>query len=209
VVRARAARHPGSTFHLAFAEAVAKAAGVSSWPEARRIPWLREPRGGGDTFLTLDADSVLAADRDPDGALSRAIEAQLHNRVVLIGADVDGRDRHPTPLTRVTGEEMLGVAVHAQVLAGLLDGRALEEIGTVPAAMLAFAATLLGALAGWFAARRRFVLMALLGLGTGLVGAVSAIVLWQSQAIVPLPALVAALIGAAIVARVLRSAIGS
>ncbi len=209
VVRARAARHPGSTFHLAFAEALAKAAGVSSWPEARRIPWLREPRGGGDTFLTLDADSVLAADRDPDGALSRAIEAQLHNRVVLIGADVDGRDRHPTPLTRVTGEEMLGVAVHAQVLAGLLDGRALEEIGTVPAAMLAFAATLLGALAGWFAARRRFVLMALLALGTGLVGAVSAIVLWQSQAIVPLPALVAALIGAAIVARVLRSAIGS
>ena len=208
VVRARAAPYPGSPCGLACAEAVAKAAGVKDWPQGRRIPWLAEPRGGGDTFVTLDAESVLAAERDPDSALARAIEAQLLNRIVLIGADLDGRDRHPTPLTRVTGEDMLGVAIHAQILAGLIDGRSIVDVGPVALAVLAFLAALLGTLAGWFAARRRLVLLGLIGVGIGLVLATSAIVLWQSQAIVPLAGLSATLVGTALGARMLRSLLG-
>ena len=42
------------------------------------------------------------------------------DRTVLIGADLDGQDRHPTPLSLITGAPMLGVAVHVQILAGLV-----------------------------------------------------------------------------------------
>lgn len=209
VVRARAAPHAGSPFTLSFAEALAKATGTARWPEGRRIPWLAPPRGGGDTFLTLDAETVLAASREPDGPLSRAIEAQLHNRIVLIGADLDSRDRHPTPLTLTTGEDMLGVAVHAQILAGLLDRRTLYDVGPGAHALLGFVAAFVGALAGWFAARRKLVLLALVGAGSALVIVASAIVLWKSQAIVPLAALTATLIGAAMLARMIRRWIGT
>lgn len=208
VVRARAAPLAGSEFPLSFAEALAQAAGARSWPQGRRIPWLAPPRGGGDTFLTLDAETLLAADREPDAPLSRAIEAQLHNRIVLIGADLDGGDRHPTPLTLLTGEDMLGVGVHAQILAGLLDQRTLYDVGAGAHAALGFIAAFLGALVGWFAARNRLVLTALMATGTVLVIAASAIVLWQSQAIVPLAALAATLIGTALVARALRRWVG-
>ena len=208
VVRARAAARPESRYTRSFAEATAASVGAPAGPSSRRIPWLAPPRGGGDTFITLDADTILLAEADPQGALAHAIEAQLDGRIVLVGADLDGRDRHPTPLTLVTGEEMLGVAVHAQILAGLLDGRSIEDIGTVGHAVLGFAAAFLGVLAGWFAARSRLVLSALVATGVSLIIATSAITLWQSQEIVPLAALAATLAAGAVAGRFGRRWLG-
>lgn len=208
VVRARAAAQPGSLFTRSFAEAMAGAMGVERLPESRRIPWLAPPRSGGDTFVTLDADAVLAADGDPGGILARAIEPQLRGKAVLVGVDLDRRDRHPTPLTLLDGEEMLGVAVHAQILAGLLDGRRIDDIGVVAQSVLGALAAGLGFVTGWFAARRRLVTTALVGIGTFAIIATSAFVLWQSQAIVPLASLTATLIAAAVAGRLGRGWVG-
>ena len=209
VVRARAAPLAGSAFARSFAEAVAGAMGVEQLPESRRIPWLAPPRSGGDTFVTLDAEAVLAADADPGGILARAVEPQLRGKAVLIGADLDRRDRHPTPLTLLNGEDMLGVAVHAQILAGLVDGRRIDDVGVVAQSVLGALAAGMGFLTGWFAARRRLVMTALVSIGTLAIIATSAFVLWQSQAIVPLASLTATLIGTAIAGRLGRGWVGA
>lgn len=201
VVRVRAAPHPGSMFERSFAEALAVSAGVTHFPESRRIPWLRRGPGGGDPFVTLDADAILAADADASGVLARLLEAQIDGRVVLVGADLDGRDRHPTPLTLISGEDMLGVLVHAQILAGLIDRRSIDDVSPGARSLLGFVAAFIGFLAGWFAGRRTLVLSALITVASLAIIVTSAIVLWQSQAIVPLAALVATLVAGAVAGR--------
>lgn len=204
VVRNRAAAHAGSQFKMSFAEALARRAGAAEMMNGRRIPWLRAPESGADTFISLDADAVLAADQDPDGVMARALEQQLHGRVVLVGADLEGRDRHPTPLSLVTGEDLLGVSIHAQILAGLLDRRTLSDLEVPAVAALGGIAAFLGTLIGWFAARSRLVLTLLVSCGTLFVMALSAFVLWQFKAIVPVAAIVATLVGAAMAGRLAR-----
>ena len=204
VVRNRAAPHQGSEFSLSFAEALARRAGVGKIVGGRRVPWLRAPTDGADTFVSLDADAVLAADQDPDGVMARALEQQIDGRIVLVGADLEGRDRHPTPLSLVTGEDMLGVSIHAQILAGLLDRRTLTDLDPPAVAALGGVAAFLGTLIGWFAARSRLVLTLLVTCGTLFVMAVSAFVLWQFKAIVPVAAIVAALVGTAMAGRLVR-----
>jgi len=204
VIRSRAAPRQGSAFERSFAEALALAGGERAWPVQRRIAWLAPPRNDSETFLTIDADAVLAAGADPNGLLARVLEPQIDGRLVLVGADLDGVDRHPTPLSLISGAPMLGVAVHAQVLAGLTDGRTLDDTGPIGLGLLGGAAVLSGALLGWFLGHRRWTLTAALILCTGLLLGLSAIVLWQSRAIVPVAALVAALLAAAIATRLLR-----
>ncbi len=67
------------------------------------------------------------------------------------------------------------------------------------------AATLLGFLLGWFSPRRGIVTTILMGAGiVGLMG-VSVFILWQFKAIVPVAAIVAAFVGAAMVGRLARA----
>lgn len=204
VIRSRAAPAPGSIFKMSFAEALARSAGVERVPDNRRIPWVRSPSDG-ETFLTLDADAILAAAKDPDGVLSKALENQIHGRIVLVGVDLLDRDRHPTPLSVVEGGDMLGVAIHAQILAGVLDGRTLDELNQYSVAVLGALAALFGVLIGWFAARRKLVVTLLIGAGTLAMVGLSLLVLWQFRAIVPIAVLVATLVAAAMVARFIRT----
>ncbi len=204
VVRNRAAPAPHSTFQMSFAEALARASGVERFPTSRRIPWLRARRGG-DAFVAIDADGVLAAERDPNGILARALEQQLNGRIVLVGVDMLDRDRHPTPLSAVQGGDMLGVAVHAQILAGLIDGRALDDLARAGVSALTSIATFLGFVLGWFGARHRLVMTLMVGGGIMALMGVSALVLWQFKAIVPVAAIVAAFVGAAMAGRLVRA----
>lgn len=204
VVRNRAAPAPGSRFAMSFAEALARATGERTFPESRRIAWLRAPPGS-DTFLAIDADAVLAAGEDPNGVLARTLEEQLNGRIVLVGVDMLDRDRHPTPLSAVENGDMLGVAVHAQVLAGLLDGRSLVDLNRAGVSMLAASATLFGFLLGWFAARRRIITTLLIGGGIVVLMGVSVLVLWQFKAIVPVAAIVAAFVGSVMAGRFVRA----
>lgn len=204
VIRNRAAPAPGSSFKMSFAETLARAAGAPVLPASRRIAWLRGAPGS-DTFLVIDADAVLAAGEDPNGLLARTLEDQFNGRIALVGVDMLERDRHPTPLSAVEGGDMLGVMVHAQVLASLIDGRSLADLGHAGASALAGSATLLGFLLGWFSPRRGIVTTILMGAGiVGLMG-VSVFILWQFKAIVPVAAIVAAFVGAAMVGRLARA----
>lgn len=204
VVRNRAAPAPGSSFKMSFAEALALAAGAPAFPASRRIAWLRGGAGS-DTFLAIDADAVLAAGDDPNGLLARTLEEQLNGRIVLVGVDMLERDRHPTPLSAVEGGDMLGVMVHAEVLASLIDARSLVDLGHAGASALAASATFLGFLLGWFSPRRGIVTTIFMGAGiVGLMG-VSVFILWQFKAIVPVAAIVAAFVGAAMAGRLVRA----
>lgn len=54
----------------------------------------------------------------PDG-----VREMIAGRYVLIGGDIQDLDDYETPMTRVTGQTMKGIEVHAHILAQLLDGR--------------------------------------------------------------------------------------
>lgn len=204
VVRNRAGPAPDSTFKMSFAEALAHASGVKSVPENRRIAWLRAPEGS-DTFVVIDADAVLAAAADPNGPLTRALEDQFNGRIVIVGVDMLGRDRHPTPLSAVEGGDMLGAAIHAQVLAGLIDGRTLSDLDHTGVSVLAGLATFFGFILGWFAAGRRIITTLLIGAGVVALMGLSVLMLWQLKAIVPVAAIVAAFVGAAMAARLMAA----
>jgi adenylate cyclase len=57
--------------------------------------------------------------------LAGAMAPLVKDRLILIGADLSMVDRFATPLTRLTGEDTPGVAIHAHLLAQRLDGRRL------------------------------------------------------------------------------------
>ena len=57
--------------------------------------------------------------------LATAMAPLVKDRLILIGADLSMVDRFATPLTRLTGEDTPGVAIHAHLLAQRLDGRRL------------------------------------------------------------------------------------
>jgi len=59
----------------------------------------------------------------PDG-----VRDMIAGRYVLIGGDIQDLDDYETPMTRVTGELMKGIEVHAHLLAQLLDGRMPPDI---------------------------------------------------------------------------------
>jgi adenylate cyclase len=57
--------------------------------------------------------------------LADAMAPLVRDRLILIGADLSMVDRFATPLTRLTGEDTPGVAIHAHLLAQRLDDRRL------------------------------------------------------------------------------------
>jgi len=80
--------------------------------------------------IDLFADPAIQANPDAIAAFA----SQIRGRYVLIGGDIIDFDRFDTPFTRLpdslTGlrEQMIGLEVHAQILAQKLDGRWLRTI---------------------------------------------------------------------------------
>jgi adenylate cyclase len=82
----------------------------------------RAPKGFGtndqrDVFTSLPIDLFAI----PEGAALLANEVK--DRFVLIGGDLPDIDQFDTPASRLTGEPMTGLKVHASMLTQLLDGR--------------------------------------------------------------------------------------
>ncbi len=124
-------------------------------PAQKRIAWLQKVEGGGllrrlfnigakRPFLTLAASDLLK----PEG---RFLSAALGGRVVLIGSDLAGVDRHPSALTQWTGRDMSGLEIQAQVVAQLIDGRVLAELSPTAAAVLVLLLAVFGGFIGWSA----------------------------------------------------------
>ena len=115
VVRYRAYPRSEGRYQESFSSRVAKASGWTGTEPPDRIGWLLPPKDGSDTFLTINAHSLVKATTEQNRAL-------LKDRIVLIGGDLYTLDRHWTPLSIRGGQQTVGVEVHAQMVAELLDG---------------------------------------------------------------------------------------
>lgn len=81
--------------------------------------------------------------------LAAALADQVRGRYVLIGGDILDLDQFETPTKRITGQTMIGLEVHAHMLAQLLDRAKLAALGSVAiwaVALLVIAAGALSAL---------------------------------------------------------------
>jgi len=167
-----------------FAALIAESAGFTSSQDRARIAWLRTPRDGADTFLTISAEALL---RPADDPVVQVLRAGLKDKIVLVGGTLREIDTHLTPLTNRHEEKMHGVTIHAQMVAQMVDGRSIAQLETEAASLrLALAAVAaLGFLVGWGFRRRRKGLFAS-GVVSAAIIAIDTIVFWQFRIILPL-----------------------
>ena len=118
------------SFPRSFAVAAAKpSAEMADGP--RRIAWLLRPKDDNERFLQLPAHLLAGPADHQTPATAAALSQLVKGRIVFIGADLIGIDRHLTPLASWEGDdEMAGVLLHAQVAAQLLDGRSITRVAT-------------------------------------------------------------------------------
>ncbi len=141
---------PGPTPPDNFAAAIARVAGAKVAPPAARISWLKPPIDGSDTFMTIPAAQLLLPANDMERRLAQMLLDGLAGRVVLVGGDLSGsNDRHPASLSKLLGEPLPGVVIHAHAVAQHLDGRRLTALDPALVAILAFVLSFTGFLAGW------------------------------------------------------------
>lgn len=147
-----------------FSWALAKADGEPETPASNLIAWQRTPKDGTDMFLSLPAQVLLAFAGNPSSPLALRMAGQLKDKIVLIGGDFASRDRHPTPLSIVEESRQPGVAIHAQIIAQLIEGRTLWELGPRIEIAILFGLALLGCYLGWrYQIKRLDLLFGLLG----------------------------------------------
>jgi adenylate cyclase len=174
----------GAAYPKSFAYVLAESAGATlpaSWRP--RIAWLRAPRDGSDTFLTVGADTLL---RSPDDPLAKIVRDGLKDKVVIIGGMLREIDSYLTPLTNSPEQKMHGVTIHAQMTAQAMDGRSVGQLETNSFALrlALLAVTMIGFLVGWAFRNKRQGLLAS-GVATAVIIAVDIIVFWQFRIILP------------------------
>ena len=115
-------------FPKSLAVATAKpSAAIADGP--RRIAWLLRPKNGNERFRTFPAQLIAAPEGQPSPPTAAALAGLLKGKIVFIGADLIGLDRHETPLASwENDDEMAGVFIHAQVAAQLVDDRKIERV---------------------------------------------------------------------------------
>lgn len=97
----------------------------------RRIAWLLRPEDGNERFLELPAHLLAAPAGKAAPPTVAALSALLRGRIVFIGAELIGIDRHLTPLASWKNDnEVPGVIVHTHVAAQLLDDRSVTRVPT-------------------------------------------------------------------------------
>jgi len=85
----------------------------------RRSKFEREP-------LFIDSQIDLFVDLDPE--ILPLLKEQYGGKYILIGGDIVDYDRVETTFTSINGEVPAGLAVHAEILAQMLDDRVLSPI---------------------------------------------------------------------------------
>ena len=173
VVRSTSPPKAGSPYKESFARATANAAGYSTENARRteRIAWLAGDDPAVQPFLTIPAQDVLAAAGDE--AKRAALSEKVRGRVAITGIDMPNQDRHDTTLSVQTEERMLGVMIHAHMLAQLMDGRHFSEMtgGRKLALLLAVGAAGFGL--SWYFWRRQLDFLSL-SIATGVLIAIDA-----------------------------------
>jgi CHASE2 domain-containing sensor protein len=133
----------GAAYPKSFARLLAAAAGADQPDAQRPISWLLPPLGGSKrNFLTIPAHELIAS-----GSQSARL---LEGKIVLIGGDFPNRDRHRIPLNTDKDEDVIGLFIHAQLVAARLDpARALWQLAPSRERMLLMGLAILGFLIGW------------------------------------------------------------
>jgi adenylate cyclase len=178
IVRFKAEPAPGSIYKHSFAHVAAEAAGFHPSEKHRRIPWLRTPADHSDVFLQLSAETLFRAEDDP---VFKAAREGLNGKIVIIGGLLNDIDTHLTPLGR-----MHGALLHAQILAGLVDGRSVRQLEADSIAIYLILAgiTVLSFLVGWHnRLTRRGLLTSTVA--TAAIIAIDTITFWQFRIILP------------------------
>jgi len=65
---------------------------------------------------------------DPDPEILPFLKEQYAGKYILIGGDIVDYDRVETTFTSINGEVPAGIAVHAEIIAQMLDGRVLKPM---------------------------------------------------------------------------------
>lgn len=178
VVRYAAYPHPASTFPKSFARLLAAAGGSDVPDEGRAIPWLLPPKDGGPVFLTIPAQDLLAG--------GSAVAAKLKDRIVLVGGDFPLRDRHRTPLSLLSGDGTTGLAIHAHIVAGMLEPeRAIAELSGEARSVLLIILGGLGFFLGWLLWQTNIVQFLGWTAATGALLAVDALLFKQMHVLLP------------------------
>jgi adenylate cyclase len=157
VVRYTSPPVPGSKYPDSFALQVARTA-LSPTAEPKvstpssRIAWLLREDYTPEPFAVVLAHDLLPGAGETKVAAARA---QLKGKAVLIGNDRPYVDRHRTPFTVKSGDDMLGLMVHAHITAQLMDGRSYSELGATASRVLVAALALIGFLLGWIFREQR------------------------------------------------------
>lgn len=184
VVRFKAQPAPATAYPKSFAELLVEAAGRPAGRDLRRIAWLREPRDGSDTFLTIPAEALLGVADDP---LAKAARSGLENKIVILGGLFPDMDQHLTPMTSRTHERMPGPVVHSHIVAETIDGRGIRQLEVDSLVLRLVLAVLagFGFLIGWrYRLKRQGILLG--SLATVVILTVDTIVFWQFRIILPI-----------------------
>lgn len=120
-----------------------------------------------ELFATLSIDTFTNLDPEIVPLLAEAIAGKY----VLIGGDIVDYDRVETSFTSVNGIEPPGLSVHAEIIAQMLDGKAMPQLSAAllwVMALLVVLTAVLTALLEWPARRLVPLLLALLAIFIGL-----------------------------------------
>jgi CHASE2 domain-containing sensor protein len=169
-----------------FALLVAKAVKPIDLPQPTRIAWLLGSNAELDPFATIPAETLFQDTGMNTATISRAKEQAraLKNKIVLISGEYPYLDRHRTPLSLWTGNNMLGVKIHANIAAQLIDARRYFALNSVQQEVLLVALSFLGFALGWYFWRRRVDFLSLSVATVGLV-AIDAIIFKSARIILP------------------------
>jgi CHASE2 domain-containing sensor protein len=203
VIRGEAEPAPGGGTTESFAGAIARRSGIDPGTHAPRIAWLATPEDGSDAFLVLPAGQIVAPSDELERKMAELLLAQVKGRIVLVGGDVsDQIDRHPTPLSNLTGEPMPGVLIHAHAVAQRLDGRRLSLLAPHWETALIFAMAFVGFLLGWRFRASGWITSAI---PVAILGALDAIFFAGSRTIIPFAAPALAWVAAVLLGRGVRA----
>jgi CHASE2 domain-containing sensor protein len=147
---------PSQTYPHSFATLVAGAEGGEVEGHYRRIAWLLPPQDNSDTFFMLPAEHLLGIEAGKAGRPHKDLRQHLENRVVLVGGDMLHTDRHYTPLSLSEADPIPGVLINAQVVAQILDKRAIRQMPVQWLWPLLMASTLVGLMFGHRMGRQAF-----------------------------------------------------
>lgn len=101
------------------------APGHDAWRDYRGSLQLRAPLyDDGVLFTELPIDFLA------DPLMAEAFRPMIEGRYILIGSNLPDIDRFQTPQSRLTGGTVHGVAIHALMLAQMLDGTMFTQVST-------------------------------------------------------------------------------